>query len=62
MDRTAVHVMCAETRSKLLKGHAHKNRDMLAMLRAVIPPVGDRRSWDCNGSVENKIESLMDNR
>ena len=47
MDNTAIGVViCAETRSKLLKRLAREKRDMLAMLRAVIPPVGNRRSWD----------------
>src|SRR5207248_3132141 len=39
-------VICTETRSKLLERRARKKRDMLAVRRAVIPPVGDRRSRD----------------
>src|SRR5437762_10589811 len=46
MDRTAIGVVvCPETRTKELERGARKKRDVLAVLRGVIPPVGDRRSW-----------------
>src|SRR5438067_5968359 len=38
-------VTCPETRSKILKRPARKKPEIPAVLRGVIPPVGDRRSW-----------------
>ena len=47
MDSTAIGVViCVEASSKLLERFTRIKRDMLAVLRAVIPPVADRPCWD----------------